>query len=151
MEPSQTLSWLPSDTGLFGWDHDFSTFSCHKPNSTFNFCVVFQRKNPSLTSVTWNSPISFLSSMSFTRVLQCCQHQENVLTVTLRFPLSYTTLSFPPSYKAKVDGFARMPTGFSPFQQYECLYCSLNAVLQILANGISVAFVLEAYRILQAI
>lgn len=54
-------------------------------------------------------------------------------------------------YKAKVDGFARMPTGFSPFEQHECLYCSLNAVLQILANGISVALMLEAYRILQII
>lgn len=101
--------------------------------------------------MTCSDLISLPSFLSFAIVLQHCQHQGDVLAVTLMFPLSYSTLSFPPGYKAKVGRFARLPRGFSPFQQRECLYCSLNAVLQILANGISVALMLEAYRIMQII
>lgn len=93
--------------------------------------------------MAYNGPISLFSYLSFAIVLRCCQHWSDVLTVSLLFLLSLNTLLFPSDYKTKTDRFVGAPTGFSPFQQHECLYCSLNAFLQKLSESIYVALMLE--------
>lgn len=51
--------------------------------------------------------------------------------------------------KPRWVGLLHCQQPFSPFQQHGCLYCSLNTVLQILANSTSVTLTLEACRILR--
>lgn len=46
-----------------------------KPHLQFLGGIPKEKSNFNFLSVTYNSPISLLSSMSFTRVLQCCQHR----------------------------------------------------------------------------
>lgn len=46
-----------------------------KPHLQILGGVPKEKSNFNFLSVTYNSPISLLSSMSFTRVLQCCQHR----------------------------------------------------------------------------
>lgn len=55
-----------------------------------------EKSNLNISDIQQSHTIQSLSSMSFAIVLQCCQRQGDVLTVTLKFPLSYTSLSFPP-------------------------------------------------------